>query len=143
MTNDLIDCRTMGGPERFDALRLMQTFRSDESRLSEALALFVEREDYGFVWLAYRADEAVGCASVGYAISTAAGGLVGLVRDLYVVPAQRRSGVATTLLAALEARLAALDVAGLELAAAGDPALAAFASARGFRLAAGLFAVHR
>jgi hypothetical protein len=51
--------------------------------------------------------------------------------------------VATALLASLETRFAALDVAGVEIAAAGDPALAAFAAARGFRLTAGLFAAHR
>jgi len=133
----------MGGPERFDALRLMQTFRGDEHRLSDALKLFVEREDYGFVWLAYREDAAVGCASVGYTISTDAGGLVAVVRDLYVVPAARRSGVATALLAALGTRLAALDVTRFELAFAGDPGLLAFASARGFTLTAGLFAARR
>jgi GNAT superfamily N-acetyltransferase len=143
MTSDLIECRTMGGPERFDAFTLMRAFCQDESALSEALALFVDREDYGFVWLGYREDELVGCASVGYAISTAAGGLVALVRDLYVVPAARRSGVATALLAALTERLAGLGLAGLEIAAAGDAGLAAFVAARGFRLTAGLFAASR
>jgi hypothetical protein len=79
--NDTIVFRTMGGPERLDAFELMRTFRRDERRLGDALTLFVEREDYGFVWLAYRDAAAVGCASVSYAVSTQAGGLVALVRD--------------------------------------------------------------
>jgi GNAT superfamily N-acetyltransferase len=143
MINELVECRSMTGPERFDAFTLMQTFRRDHNALSDALSLFVEREDYGFVWLAYREDAAVGCASVGYTISTAAGGLTAVVRDLYVVPAARRGGVATALLATLESRLAALEVVRFEIAATGDPALLAFLTARGFTVTAGLFAARR
>jgi GNAT superfamily N-acetyltransferase len=133
----------MAGPERFDAFALMRAFRSDESLLGDALTLFTEREDYGFVWLAYREDAVVGCASVGYAISTGAGGLAALVRDLYVVPDARRGGVATAMLAALEARLAALSIKRFEVAAGADAGLLAFLAARGFTIAAGLFAANR
>jgi GNAT superfamily N-acetyltransferase len=143
MITDDVECRSMAGPERFDAFTLMKAFRSDEAGLGDALTLFVEREDYGFVWLAYREDSVVGCASVGYTIATAAGGLVALVRDLYVVPAARRTGVATALLAALEARLGALGVARFEIATNGDAALHAFLAARGLSVTAGVFAAHR
>lgn len=133
----------MAGPERFDAFSLMKAFRGDESRLGDALTLFVEREDYGFVWLAYREDIAVGCASVGYTIATAAGGVTAVVRDLFVIPAVRRSGVASAMLAALTAELDALDVVQIEIAADGDPATLAFLTARAFTIAAGLFARRR
>jgi hypothetical protein len=43
----------MASPERLDAFALMKRFRADETALGEALALFVDRPDYGFVWLAY------------------------------------------------------------------------------------------
>lgn len=133
----------MAGTERLDAFALMKAFRFDEPRLGDALTLFVEREDYGFVWLAYRADALVGCASVGYAISTGAGGVVAVVRDLYVVPGARRSGVATALIEALRARLAALDIARLEIATSGDAALLAFLAARGYTVSSGIFTARR
>ncbi len=122
----------MAGPERFDVAQLMRAFRGDEPRLATALALFVEREDFGYVWLAYVEDELVACCSVGYAISTAAGGIVANVSDLFVRPEVRRRGVATSLLVALRRRLAAADVAALEIDAGTDPGLAAFLRARGF-----------
>jgi GNAT superfamily N-acetyltransferase len=127
----------MAGPERFDVARLMSVFRGDERRLADALALFVEREDFGYVWLGYAEDELVACCSVGYAISTRAGGIVARVRDLYVRPAVRRRGIATALLDALRRRLRAADVATLEVDAGADPSLAAFLNARGFSAAVG------
>lgn len=143
VTTDLIDCRRMAGPERFDVLRVMRAFRPDEARLTAALTLFTEREDYGFVWLAYRDDTLAGCCSVGYAIGTAAGGLTAVVRDLFVVPAARRLGVATALIESLRGHLAALDVARIEIAATGDAGLLAFLAARGFAVTAGLFSAAR
>lgn len=122
----------MAGPERVDAYFLMQRFRSDERALSAALALFVEREDFGYVWLVYRDDSPVGCASVGYSIGTAAGGIVALVRDLYVLPDARRSGVGSALLDALHERLDAADVVQVDIPVAADPGLQAFLRARGY-----------
>ncbi len=121
----------MTGPDRFDAFGLMNEFRSDERRLNDALTAFAEREDFGFVWLAYREDTLVGCCSVGYVIGTESGGVVAQVRDLYVVPAARRTGIATALLASLEARLAAVEVTRLEVPAA-TLDVGAFLLARGF-----------
>ncbi|GAC1543705.1 MAG: hypothetical protein NVS2B17_23880 [Candidatus Velthaea sp.] len=122
----------MAGPERYDAFALMKRFRTDEASLGDALALFADREDYGFVWLAYREAVPVGCASVGYAIATDAGGVVALVRDLYVLPDARRSGVGSALLAGLHARLDALDVKRVDMPVAGDPGLQAFLRESGY-----------
>jgi GNAT superfamily N-acetyltransferase len=130
----------MSGPERLDAFTFMRAFRADERALGDALTLFVEREDFGFVWLAYRSDTLVGCASVGYGVASTAGGLVGVVRDLYVAPPVRRAGIASALLAALETRLTHLGVTRIEIAANGDAALLAFLAARGYRVTAGVFA---
>ena len=129
----------MAGPERFDAGRLMSEYETDELRLAAALALFAEREDLGFVWLAYRDDELVGCCSVGYAVGTRAGGLVGVVRDLYVRRSQRRTGVATALLEALRQRLRPAEVTALEVHSGTHASLAAFLAARGYALTGGTF----
>jgi GNAT superfamily N-acetyltransferase len=129
----MIDCRVMAGPERYDAFSLMKRFRSDEALLGDALALFVDREDFGFIWLAYEDDSPVGCASVGYVITTDAGGVVAVVRDVYVLAEARRHGVATAMLAALSARLDALDVRRIDVPVAGDPGLQAFLLAAGYR----------
>src|SRR5271154_5512902 len=105
-----IDCRPMTGPERYDAFTLMLRFRSDQAALGDALTLFVEREDYGFVWLAYDGDTCVGCCSIGYAIATNTGGVTAVLRDLYVLPEVRRQGIASAMLASLRSRLEGLGI---------------------------------
>ncbi|MEA2665810.1 MAG: hypothetical protein QOI11_2754, partial [Candidatus Eremiobacteraeota bacterium] len=100
----------MAGPERFDAYALMQRFRSDEAALGDALALFVDRPDYGFVWLAYEDGIPVACVSAAFAISTETGGLVADLRDLFVAPERRRRGIGSALLATLHGRLDQLGV---------------------------------
>jgi GNAT superfamily N-acetyltransferase len=106
----MIECRTMASAERYDAFTLMQRFRSDEAALGEALTLFVERPDYGFIWLAYLDDHPTACASASLGIDTEAGGLVATVRDLFVVPERRRSGIGSALLLTLHGRLQRLEV---------------------------------
>jgi len=122
----------MAGPERYDAYALMRRFRTDEAALGDALTLFVEREDYGFVWLAYAGSTCVGCLSAGFAISTAAGGLIATLDDLYVIPEGRRRGIATTMLDDLHVRLENLDVQRVDIDVPGDPGLQAFLRARGY-----------
>jgi GNAT superfamily N-acetyltransferase len=124
----MVDCRMMAGPERFDAFSMMKRFRTDEALLGDALSLFVDREDLGFVWLAYRDDSPVGCCSVGYVIGTDAGGVIAVVRDIYVLPEVRREGVAGAMLASLAER-----VNGIDVPVAGDPGLQAFLRAAGYR----------
>jgi hypothetical protein len=79
VTRDSVECRSTGGPERFDAFALMRTFRSDERRLSDALALFVEREDYAletrFAALEVTALEIMAKGDPGLAAFAAARGL--------------------------------------------------------------------
>ena len=123
----------MTGPERYDAFTLMLRFRSDQAALGDALTLFVEREDYGFVWLAYDGDTCVGCCSIAYAIATDAGGVTAVLRDLYVLPEVRRQGVARTMLAALHKRLDDLGIRRVDaLVAAVGPGIIAFLDACGY-----------
>ena len=123
----------MSGPERFDAFTLMKRFRSDEAALGDALALFVDRPDYGFVWLAYDDGIPAACVSVAFAISTETGGLVADLRDLWVVPERRRRGIGSALLATLHGRTDQLGVTRLDAAVPEDRALREFFRARDYR----------
>jgi GNAT superfamily N-acetyltransferase len=122
----------MAGAERLDAFALMKQFRADEALLGEALALFVDRPDYGFIWLAYDDGIPAACVSVAYAIATDTGGLVTSLRDLWVVPDRRRHGIGSALLVTLQARLDQLDITRVEAALPPDPSLRAFFTARGY-----------
>jgi GNAT superfamily N-acetyltransferase len=122
----------MAGAERLDAFALMKQFRADEARLGEALALYVDRPDYGFIWLAYDDGIPAACVSAAYAIATETGGLVATLRDLWVAPDRRRRAIGTALLATLHARLDQLDVTRVEASLPNDPALRSFFSARGY-----------
>jgi GNAT superfamily N-acetyltransferase len=128
----MIECRTMAGAERLDAFALMKGFRSDEAAIADALALFVDRPDYGFVWLAYEDGVPAACVSVSFAISTQSGGLIAELRDLWVVPEQRRRGIGSALLATLHGRLDQLDVTAIEASLPLDPAIGGFFLARGY-----------
>ena len=122
----------MAGAERLDAFALMKQFRADEALLGEALALFVDRPDYGFIWLAYDDGIPAACISVAYAVSTETGGLVAALRDLWVDPDRRRRGIGSALLATLHGRLDQLEVTRVEASLPDDPALRAFFAARGY-----------
>jgi GNAT superfamily N-acetyltransferase len=100
--------------------------------LGDALALFVDRPDYGFVWLAYEDGIPAACVSVAFAISTESGGLVAQLRDLWVVPERRRHGIGSALLATLHGRLDQLEVARVEATLPLDEALTGFFAARGY-----------
>ena len=122
----------MAGAERLDAFSLMKQFRADEAMLAEALALFVDRPDYGFIWLAYDDGIPAACVSAAYAIGTETGGLIATLRDLWVVPDRRRRGIGAALLATLHGRLDQLVVTRIEATLPDDPGLRAFFTARGY-----------
>jgi GNAT superfamily N-acetyltransferase len=122
----------MASAERFDAFTLMSSFRSDQAALGDALALFIDRPDYGFVWLAYDDGRAAACVSVGLGISTQGGGLVATLHDLWVAPAHRRRGVGSALVATLRGRLLPLDVLRIETTSTDDPASRALFARLGF-----------
>jgi GNAT superfamily N-acetyltransferase len=127
-----IECRTMAGAERLDAFSLMKAFRSDEAALGDALALFVDRPDYGFVWLAYADGVPAACVSVAFAISTRTGGLIAQLQDLWVAPERRRLGIGSALLATLHGRLDQLEVTAVEATLPPDAAIGGFFLARGY-----------
>lgn len=122
----------MAGAERLDAFALMKHFRTDEAALGDALALFVDRPDYGFVWLAYEDGAPAACVTVAFAVSTETGGLVADLRDLWVAGDRRRRGIGTALLATLHGRLDQLGVTQVEATLPDDAALLEFFSARDY-----------
>jgi len=112
----------------------MEKFRTDTAALGEALSLFIDRPDFGFVWLAYLDDHPAACASASLGIDTETGGLLATVRDLFVTPELRRRGIGSALLLTLHGRLKALDVTRIEAVCGTDPSLLGFFEARGYRL---------
>jgi len=122
----------MAGPERYDAFDVMRQFRDDEAALGDALALFVDRPDYGFIWLAYADGIPVACVSVAFGISTESGGVLATLRDLWVDAAYRRRGIGSALLATLHGRLDQLDVREIDATFPDDAALRALLTARGY-----------
>ncbi len=128
----------MASAERYDAFGLLQRFRTDEAAAGEALTLFVDRPDYGFIWLAYVDGLACGCASVALGIDTETGGLVATVRDLFVLPERRRMGIGSALVLTLHGRLAQLAVTRIDVIAT-DATHRAFLEARGYALTAATF----
>ena len=125
----------MASPERLDAFALMKRFRPDETALGEALSLFVDRPDYGFVWLAYDDGIPAACVSVAFGISTETGGVVAELRDLWVAEERRRRGIGSALLATLHGRLDQLEVRRVEATLPDDPALRGFFAARHYVVA--------
>jgi GNAT superfamily N-acetyltransferase len=122
----------MGGPERPDTFALMRPFRADQAALGDALALFVDRPDFGFIWLAYDDGIPAACVSVSFAISSERGGLLAQLRDLWVAPERRRRGIGSALVATLHGRLDQLDVKRVAAAIPDDAALRGFFAARGY-----------
>ncbi|MEA2688612.1 MAG: hypothetical protein QOD51_1219 [Candidatus Eremiobacteraeota bacterium] len=128
----MIECRTMASAERLDAFALIRRFRADHAALGDALALFIDRPDYGFVWLAYDDGIPAACVSVAFAISTETGGVIADIRDLYVAEDHRRRGIGSALLATLHGRVKHLEVTSIEAWLPDDAALRAFFAARGY-----------
>jgi ribosomal protein S18 acetylase RimI-like enzyme len=86
-----------------------------EAALGEALTLFVDRPDYGFVFMALENERVVACASVSYAISLSLGKIVAQMQHLVVAEGQRRRGVGDALVAALVAQLRRIEIARLDV----------------------------
>ncbi len=86
-----------------------------DAALAQGLGLFIDRPDYGFVWLAFEDGRVVGCAAVGYGISLSLGRVVASLDLLTVAPAARRRGVGVELLESLVAELESAEVARLDV----------------------------
>lgn len=109
-------CLRMTAATIQDAFGLLHAFLSEDeyyaasrdaygdrggAALREALSLFLERPDLGFVWLAYLDSRPTGVCVISFAISTSTGSIVAKLDDLYVTPEHRSSGVGAALVGQL------------------------------------------
>jgi ribosomal protein S18 acetylase RimI-like enzyme len=136
ITEPVLDFRRMTSSERPEVFELLSNYFADDpfyresapayrggesgreeadAALAEALALFIDRPDYGFVWLAFEDGRVVGCAAVGYSISLSLGRVVASLDMLTVAPAARRRGVGVELVESLVAQLESAEVARLDV----------------------------
>jgi GNAT superfamily N-acetyltransferase len=132
----ILTFRRMGSADRREAFGLLSTLMLDdeyyrdsspaysgsertreaiEATLGAALSLFVDRPDYGFIFMAYDSDRAVACASVSYAISMSLGDIVAKIEHMVVAPNERRRGIGTALVEALIEHLRVIEIARLDV----------------------------
>jgi GNAT superfamily N-acetyltransferase len=84
--------------------------------LRRAMDLFVARPELGFVWMAKRGGQVVGCCVSCLAISTSRGTLVAKLDDVNVRPGLEGQGIGSALLASLKAELRAMGVTRIDTA---------------------------
>lgn len=141
MTSIALECAAMTPARLVDAQALLGSFLGDdvhyrasavaygdggEPALVRALALFLERPELGFVWLATTRVEGeamvVGACVVCRAISTSRGAVVAKLDDVTVHPDWLSRGVGGRMLAALFERLRAEGIARIDSACHRDNA---------------------
>ena len=127
----LITCRKMAAPDVSDAFNMLSAFLSEDEHyrassqaygdrgiqgLNDALYLFLEHPDLGFVWMAYDHDDATGICVVCYAVSTSMGALVAKLDDVSVKADRRGEGIGTVLIKALKEQLIKESVMRIDVA---------------------------
>ncbi len=116
----MITCRKMTARDVREAFNMLSAFLSEDEHylasskaygdrgiqgLNDALYLFLEHPDLGFVWIAYDEDGVAGICVICYAISTSMGSLVAKLDDVSVKPDRRGAGIGTVLIEALKEQL--------------------------------------
>jgi len=116
----MITCRKMTAADVTDAFEMLHAFLGEDEHylasskaygdrgfqgLNDALDLFLERPELGFVWLAHDDDGVAGICVVCYAISTSMGAVVVKLDDVSVKEDRRGTGVGTALLEQLKEQL--------------------------------------
>ena len=84
--------------------------------LNNALDLFLERPELGFVWMAFDERGAAGICVVCYAISTSMGAVVAKLDDVSVKPDRRGKGIGTKLIEQLKEQLRKEAVTRIDVA---------------------------
>jgi len=115
-----IRCRKMGAADVRDAFHMLSDFLSADEHylassqaygdlgmqgLNNALDLFLEQPELGFVWMAFDENGVAGICVVCYAISTSMGSVVAKLDDVSVKPDRRGKGVGSELLNQLKEQL--------------------------------------
>jgi GNAT superfamily N-acetyltransferase len=127
----MITCRKMGAADVRDAFEMLTAFLSEDEHylasskaygdkglrgLNDALDLFLERPELGFVWMAHDYGGAAGICVVCYAISTSMGAVVVKLDDVSVRPNRRGKGVGSAMLEQLKDQLRKESVARIDVA---------------------------
>ena len=126
-----ITCRKMRAGDVPDAFHMLSDFLSADEHylasseaygdlglkgLNDALDLFLEHSELGFVWMAYDENGVAGVCVVCYAISTSMGSVVAKLDDVSVKPDQRGKGIGTELLNQLKEQLRKESVTRIDVA---------------------------
>jgi len=121
----------MGAADVQDAFQMLSDFlREDEhylassqaygdlglAGLNNALDLFLERSELGFVWMAFDEGGVAGICVVCYAISTSMGSVVAKLDDVSVKADRRGKGVGTEMLELLKEQLRREAVTRIDVA---------------------------
>ena len=114
-----------------DAFIMLTTFLSEDEHylasskaygdigvrgLNDALDLFLERPELGFVWMGFDEGGAAGICVVCYAISTSMGSVVAKLDDVSVKQDRRGKGVGSDLLEQLKEQLRKEAVTRIDVA---------------------------
>jgi len=84
--------------------------------LNNALDLFLEHSQLGFVWMAYDENGVAGICVVCYAISTSMGSVVAKLDDVSVKPDRRGKGIGSEMLNQLKEQLRKEAVTRIDVA---------------------------
>ena len=127
----MLTCRKMTAAEVRDAFEMLSAFLTGDEHyltssaaygdrglygLNDALDLFLEHPDLGFVWMAFDENGVAGICVVCYAISTSMGAVVAKLDDVSVKPDKRGQGVGSELLLQLKQQLRKESVNRIDVA---------------------------
>ncbi|MEK6280040.1 MAG: GNAT family N-acetyltransferase [Acidobacteriota bacterium] len=127
----MITCRKMTAADVSEAFAMLRTFLAEDEHylasskaygdrgfqgLNDALDLFLEQPELGFVWMAYDDDGAAAICVISYAISTSMGEVVAKLDDVSVKSDRQGKGIGTALLEQLKVQLRTESVARIDVA---------------------------
>lgn len=127
----LISCRKMTAADVPQAFEMLAAFLSGDEHylnsskaygdqgirgLNDALDLFLERPELGFVWLAFDDAGIAGSCVISYAISTSMGAVVAKLDDVSVKSDRRGKGIGTALIECLKDQLKKESVQRIDVA---------------------------
>jgi ribosomal protein S18 acetylase RimI-like enzyme len=127
----VITCRKMSAADVPDAFHMLSDFLTADEHylassqaygdlgvkgLNNALDLFLEHPQLGFVWMAYDEKGVAGICVVCYAISTSMGSVVAKLDDVSVKPDRRGKGIGSEMLNQLKDQLRKEAVTRIDVA---------------------------